>query len=76
MSFRLPLVDAILDFGARLRFPQLFLLTAALFVVDLLIPDLVPFADEIILGLIALLLGSLKKRAAAGVPVDQKPPPH
>jgi len=35
-----------------------------LFVIDLLFPDMVPFADEILLGLISLLLASLKKRSA------------
>ena len=44
-------------FAARLRFPQLFAFTVALFLLDLLIPDLIPFTDEILLGLAALLLG-------------------
>lgn len=46
----------------RLRYPQLFMVTAALFLVDLVVPDLVPFADEILLGLGTLLLGNLKDR--------------
>jgi len=54
-------------FAGGLRFPQLFWLTAILFVVDMLVPDLVPFADEILLGLATLLLGSWKKR--------REPPP-
>lgn len=45
----------------RLRFPQLFIVTAILFLLDLLIPDLIPFADEILLGLATLLLGTWKK---------------
>lgn len=49
-------------FAARLRFPQLFLLTAAIFVLDLAIPDIIPFADEILLGLMTALFGSLKKK--------------
>jgi hypothetical protein len=48
-------------FAGELRFPQLFWLTAILFVLDVLIPDLIPFADEILLGLATLLLGSWKK---------------
>lgn len=48
-------------FGGRLRFPQLFLATAGLFLLDLLIPDLIPFIDEMILGLLTLLLGTWKK---------------
>lgn len=49
-------------FLRRLRFPQLFLLTTVVFVVDLVIPDMVPLADEILLGLLSLLLGSLRER--------------
>lgn len=48
-------------FASRLRFPQLFWLTLALFVLDVLIPDLIPFADEILLGLATLLLGSWQR---------------
>ena len=49
-------------FASGLRFPVLFAVTAALFVLDLLLPDLVPFADEVLLGLGTLLLGSLRRR--------------
>ena len=52
----------LMNFAAGLRFPQLFLLTAALFVVDLFVPDAIPFVDEILLGLAALLLGNLRRR--------------
>jgi len=45
-----------------LRFPQLFLLTLALFFADLLIPDLIPFIDEILLALASLLLASWKRQ--------------
>jgi len=47
-------------FAAKLRFPQLFLFTAVLFFLDLLIPDLIPFIDEMLLGLLTLLLGMWK----------------
>ena len=57
-------------FASELRFPYLFLVTAGLFVLDLLIPDAIPFADEILLGLIAVLLGTWKGRKS----VDSKPP--
>ena len=52
----------LLSFAARLRFPQLFFLTAAVFVADLFIPDVLPFADEILLGLLTALFGSFRKR--------------
>jgi hypothetical protein len=49
-------------FAAKLRFPTLFVITACLFLVDLVIPDVIPFADELLLGLGTLLLGSLRRR--------------
>jgi hypothetical protein len=49
-------------FAAGLRYPTLFRLVGLLFVVDFFLPDLVPFVDEILLGLGTLLLGSLRTR--------------
>lgn len=46
----------------RLRFPALFAFAATLFVIDLLVPDVIPFADEILLGLVTALLASVKRR--------------
>ncbi|HWJ04476.1 MAG TPA: DUF6116 family protein [Steroidobacteraceae bacterium] len=53
-------------FASGLRFPTLFKVVAALFVLDLVVPDVIPFYDEILLALGTLLLGSLKTRRAAG----------
>ncbi len=53
-------------FASGLRFPALFGLVGGLFVIDLLVPDLVPFFDEVMLALGTLLLGSLRKRRPAG----------
>lgn len=50
----------------RLRFPQLFVLTATLFAVNLAVPDALPFIDEILLALGSLLLASLRKGAEDG----------
>jgi hypothetical protein len=52
------------SWASGLRFPGLLVLTVALFLLDLVIPDLIPFVDEILLGLLALLLGSIRKRRA------------
>lgn len=46
----------------RLRFPQLALLTGSLFLLTLVVPDPLPFVDEILLGLGTLLLTSWKRR--------------
>jgi len=62
-----PIVKLVSRFAARLRFPYLFLLTAGLFVLDLVIPDVIPFADELLLGLGTLLLGSVRRRKSDAV---------
>lgn len=68
---RTPIIGALLAFAGRLRFPVLFAITAALFVLDLLIPDTLPFADEILLGLAALVLSRWKKeRTGEETPPD------
>ena len=54
--------DRLMRYASRLRFPKLLALAAAVFGVDLILPDVIPFADEILLGLITLLLAMLKKR--------------
>ncbi len=50
------------EFFSQLRFPYLFAITAIVFLLDLFIPDLVPMADEILLGLGAMLLARIKKK--------------
>lgn len=47
---------------ARLRFPTLFLVTAMLFLVDVIVPDVIPFVDEVLMGLATALLASLRTR--------------
>ena len=56
---------------SKLRFPQLFTFTAVLFLVDLLVPDLIPFLDEILLAAATLLLANLKSERV--VPEGEKP---
>jgi hypothetical protein len=57
--------QGVLGYASRLRFPKLFMLTAALFAVDLFLPDPIPLLDEILLGLMTLMLGSLRTRKRA-----------
>lgn len=63
-----PLVSPVLRWLGALSFPRLFLLAATLFFLDLLIPDFIPFADELLLGLGTLLLARWKKKPDAGKP--------
>ncbi|TWI04514.1 hypothetical protein IP90_00647 [Luteimonas cucumeris] len=55
-------VAPLLRWFSRLRYPQLFLITAAIFAVDVAVPDLIPFLDELLIGLTALLLAHFKRR--------------
>ena len=49
-------------YGARLRYPHLFLIAGALFAVDFVLPDALPFLDELVLGLMTLLFATWRKR--------------
>lgn len=59
-----PQTPMIKGFLARLKFPQLFVLAASLLVLDLIVPDFVPFIDEILLAIGAMVLGSWEKKVA------------
>lgn len=59
-----PLLAPFLVFARRLRYPTLFKVTAALFLLTLVVPDPIPFVDEILLGLATLLLANWKGRGA------------
>lgn len=63
-----PLLAPLLGFLGRLSYPRLFVITATLFVIDLIIPDFIPLADEILLGLGSLLLANFKKRKTPDSP--------
>ena len=55
-------VGGILNWARKRRFPTLLLLTGGLFALDLLIPDFIPFVDELLLGLATLILSRWKDR--------------
>ncbi|MEW4486908.1 DUF6116 family protein [Thalassoglobus sp. JC818] len=59
---RLPIVSFLLGYLEKLRFPWLFLIVGVLFGVDLVVPDFIPFADELLLGAMTLLLGAWRGR--------------
>lgn len=59
---RSPLVAFVTRYLGRLRFPWLFAVTATLFLVDLFVPDVIPFGDELLLALATLVIGSRKRR--------------
>ncbi len=55
------LLAPVLTWLRRLRHPQLFVVTAALFAIDVVVPDMVPFIDELLLAAFTLWLGSRKR---------------
>ncbi len=57
----IPIIETFLKNANQLRFRNLFFLVMSLFLVDLLVPDFIPFIDEIILGLLAIILANWKK---------------
>lgn len=72
-----PATGPIMGFASRLRFPTLFAITLGLWALNMIIPDPVPVIDEIVMGLLTLMLATWKKRkdlpvepVAGGVTVD------
>ena len=63
------------ELAGRLRFPNLFFLTAAVFLLDVLIPDLIPFVDEILLGLFTVMFGMWKAKEQPKPPMKDVTPP-
>lgn len=61
---RAALVGWVVGRLARLRFPTLFAISAALFLASLVFPDPIPLADEVLLGLATALLASWRRRRA------------
>ncbi|CCQ72506.1 DUF6116 family protein [Magnetospira sp. QH-2] len=55
-------MDFFWKWASGLKFRSLFFLTAGLFLFDLMIPDLVPFIDELLLGLLTLIFGAWRKK--------------
>ena len=57
-----PVLLPFLAWARKLRHPALFKLTALAFAISVLVPDMIPLIDEIVLGLGTLLLASWKSR--------------
>lgn len=56
-----PLTAPLLSRARRLKFPKLLAVTATLFVITLVVPDPIPFVDELLLGLGTVLFASWKQ---------------
>ena len=66
------IVAVVRRYASRWRYPRLLLLTGALFAADLVLPDVIPLVDEILLGLGTVVLASLRRRRLP--PVDGQTP--
>jgi hypothetical protein len=62
-----PIRNIIQRSTTKLRYPWLLAITVALFAADVVVPDVVPFVDEILLGLGTVVLARLRTR--------REPPP-
>ncbi len=60
---------------SKLKFPQAFAFFVALFLLDLIVPDFVPFIDEILLGLGAALFGMWRERVSPAPAEPAAKPP-
>lgn len=66
-----PIVAMLLARLRNLRFPLLAALSAGLFLLTLVVPDPLPFADELLLGLLALMFANWKRdRLPPGPPPE------
>jgi len=69
-----PLIGRLIE-RLNLRYPTLFLLLAGLTALDFVVPDVIPFADELGLLLLTLLVGRWKARRADTPPTSPPAPP-
>lgn len=65
--------DRLIGYVEGLRFPYLVALTGTLFLIDLIVPDLLPWADEILLALGTIILARLKRPGVTPPPFQPKP---
>ena len=59
-----PVLAPLLRWLGRLSYPKLFALAATLFAISVVVPDPVPFVDELLLGMGALLIARRKRKPA------------
>lgn len=69
-----PILLPILEWARKLRYPTLFKITAALFLLSVIFPDPIPFVEEILFGLGTLLLANWKRRKTDDTVIEQTDP--
>ena len=69
-----PIGNVITRLTAGMRFPTMFLIVGGLFLVNLVVPDLIPFYDEILMAMITVLIASIRKPGHTLDPADDAAP--
>jgi hypothetical protein len=67
---RSPVQEIVGSLVGRLKYPWVFLLLAVVFLADLIVPDPIPFVDEIMLALLTFLVGSWGARRPPKAPPE------
>jgi len=73
---RSPVQEIVGSLVGRLKYPWVFVLLAAVFIADMVIPDPIPFVDEIMLALLTFLVGTWRtRRRSSSETVEVSPTP-
>jgi hypothetical protein len=57
-----PIQEIVGSLVGRMKYPWVFALLGALFLADMVLPDPIPFVDEIMLALLTFLVGTWRTR--------------
>ena len=66
------LVEIFLQWAAKRRYPTLLKIVLGCFVVDLVVPDPVPFMDEVVLGVLGIVFAQLKRSPRQTIPSNKR----
>lgn len=64
-TVRNPLLAPLMRWLGRLSHPRLFMVAAGLFALTVVVPDPIPFVDEVLFGIATLLIAGRKRPPAA-----------
>ncbi len=67
-TVRSPIAALVQKFLPGMKFPALFAILAALFALDLVLPDPIPLFDEVGLAVLTILVGSWRSRREPDLP--------
>jgi hypothetical protein len=65
---RSPVQEIVGSLVGRMKYPWIFALLGALFLADLVLPDPIPFVDEVMLALLTFLVGTWRTRDKGAPP--------